>query len=718
MKKGLDICLICMMLVLSNVFVFTTLPVVSAENLGTSVNSISPYWQNAIPEVNIRATVNSGTADNITLYYRYSSNNASWSSWTKWNGINNPFPNFPWAWTFNCPSGTGYYEFYSIGAKNSSYEPAPGSADARCHVTVSTWTRFGYYPVGYKSDDLTNVLQGCNFTCPSSGIADNMTVWLENGDLTANVSCAIYSIDRTTLIGYTEEKTIGIYQGWVTFNFIGEPFLVADTKYYLVVWGDGGHTRYNYNDSYHIIGKTGVTYTGIFPDNILGWSIWTSHVLSIYCRYTEYGPNSNPVNSNSYPINGAVNIPLAPARLSITVNDANGDLMNITFRTNESGTWKNADTTSIIGNGTFYCLNTSWIDSYSTKYWWSVNTSDGHGGWDNDTYSFTTAAANTPPNTPNNPNPFNHATSIDINADLRWTGGDLDTGDMVTYDIYLGTSSNPPLKKSGYTSTTYDPGAMNSYTKYYWKIISRDNHGASTSGPIWDFTTIRANNPPYTLGHPYPENGAINIITDIDFIWSGGDPDVGDTVTYDVYFGSMQPLQKVASNISTQIYNPGILSDGLTYFWNVIAWDNHGLSTNGPLWHFTTTSTSNNPPNKPSKPTGQIYGTTKQLYLYTTNTTDPDGDQVYYLWEWGDNSFEWVGPYDSSLVINASHAWAKGTYQIRVKAKDFHGLESEWSDPLLVSMPKTKIYNPIIQLLYKILEHFPILEKILNQYYN
>jgi hypothetical protein len=31
---------------------------------------------------------------------------------------------------------------------------------------------------------------------------------------------------------------------------------------------------------------------------------------------------------------------------------------------------------------------------------------------------------------------------------------------------------------------------MSYSTDYYWKIVSWDNHGASTTGPIWDFTTI------------------------------------------------------------------------------------------------------------------------------------------------------------------------------------------------------------------------------------
>jgi hypothetical protein len=63
-------------------------------------------------------------------------------------------------------------------------------------------------------------------------------------------------------------------------------------------------------------------------------------------------------------------------------------------------------------------------------------------------------------NNPNNPSPPNQATNVDINTDLSWTGGDPDNGDIVTYDIYFGTDSDPPLKKAGHDSESYDPGAM------------------------------------------------------------------------------------------------------------------------------------------------------------------------------------------------------------------------------------------------------------------
>jgi len=97
-------------------------------------------------------------------------------------------------------------------------------------------------------------------------------------------------------------------------------------------------------------------------------------------------------------------------------------------------------------------------------------------------------APNLPPYTPSNPSPPDGATDVPIGADLNWTGGDPD-GDPVTYDVYFGTISPPPQVAWNHTITTYDPGTLDTLTTYYWQIIAWDNYGASTPGPIWQFTT-------------------------------------------------------------------------------------------------------------------------------------------------------------------------------------------------------------------------------------
>jgi len=97
-------------------------------------------------------------------------------------------------------------------------------------------------------------------------------------------------------------------------------------------------------------------------------------------------------------------------------------------------------------------------------------------------------------------------------------------------------------------------------------------------------------------------------------------------------------------------------------------------------------------PLKPSTPNGPLSGETGIEYTYTTITTDPDDDQVFYNWDWEDGSNSgWIGPYNSGDEASASHIWnIKGMYDIRVKAKDANGRESKWSDSLHVTMPKNQ----------------------------
>ena len=97
----------------------------------------------------------------------------------------------------------------------------------------------------------------------------------------------------------------------------------------------------------------------------------------------------------------------------------------------------------------------------------------------------------------------------------------------------------------------------------------------------------------------------------------------------------------------------------------------------------------NRAPEIPEKPQGPSSGKPGLTYLYYTQTTDPEGDSVYYLWDWGDDNFsEWLGPFNSGETMNVQHVWPnKGSYQIRVKAKDSYDTETNWSEPLDVTMP-------------------------------
>ena len=121
------------------------------------------------------------------------------------------------------------------------------------------------------------------------------------------------------------------------------------------------------------------------------------------------------------------------------------------------------------------------------------------------------------------------------------------------------------------------------------------------------------------------------------------------------------------------------------------------------------------PPLQPETPSGTTEGKIGTEYSYSTNTIDPDGDNIYYLFDWGDDTFsDWIGPYNSGEICTANHTWdKKGDFQVRVKARDEHGAQSEWSDPLPITMPKNKAIN-IHPLILQFFENHPRLSSLLK----
>ena len=101
-------------------------------------------------------------------------------------------------------------------------------------------------------------------------------------------------------------------------------------------------------------------------------------------------------------------------------------------------------------------------------------------------------------------------------------------------------------------------------------------------------------------------------------------------------------------------------------------------------------------PEQPDTPSGETTGKPGEEYTYTTSSSDIENDDIYYQWDFGDdNTSDWLGPYESGNDCSISYIWAsEGTFEIKVKSKDDFKGESEWSDPLEISMPKRKSITP------------------------
>jgi hypothetical protein len=110
---------------------------------------------------------------------------------------------------------------------------------------------------------------------------------------------------------------------------------------------------------------------------------------------------------------------------------------------------------------------------------------------------------------------------------------------------------------------------------------------------------------------------------------------------------------------------------------------------NGGLYCFR----DHNPPLVPEKPDGPLEGVAGKKYSFVTETSDPEGDQIYYMFDWGEgNQSEWVGPLGQHQDAEANYTWATdGYYNITVKAKDSFGYESDWSEPFTIHIKSLEI---------------------------
>ncbi|MFH1892179.1 MAG: hypothetical protein ABIK83_05785 [Candidatus Zixiibacteriota bacterium] len=73
-------------------------------------------------------------------------------------------------------------------------------------------------------------------------------------------------------------------------------------------------------------------------------------------------------------------------------------------------------------------------------------------------------------------------------------------------------------------------------------------------------------------------------------------------------------------------------------------------------------------------------------YTYSATATDPEGQQVYYKWDFGNGVTGWLGPFDSGEPNEQEHSWdVAGDYIVEVKSKDKWGQESGWSPGKAVS---------------------------------
>ncbi len=157
-----------------------------------------------------------------------------------------------------------------------------------------------------------------------------------------------------------------------------------------------------------------------------------------------------------------------------------------------------------------------------------------------------------------------------------------------------------------WTSTRYDlSNSWYRFVGYDESRIKRENVNNQNSFSIrCIFGQSAQNLPPNKCTEPIPNNGSSNIPINSNISWYCSDPD-SDILTFDIYFGASDPPVQVATGITTFFFNPGTLAYYTTYYWKVVAHDDHGNINEGDVWSFISI-----PPS-----IGNVYGGGKVAYI-------------------------------------------------------------------------------------------------------
>ena len=226
-------------------------------------------------------------------------------------------------------------------------------------------------------------------------------------------------------------------------------------------------------------------------------------------------------------------------------------------------------------------VNTSSYDpedlTYSQKYYWQVVAKDiNNESTSGPIWEFTTKT-DSAPNMPENETPDNDSSNVLLNAILRWECSDPD-GDTLTYDVYLGTTSNPGKVASNQSSASYDPQIAYN-TTYYWRIVAWDSNKMSKAGPLWHFKTTTGQQTPFSVVIEKPTQGVFYFNDVAKMTFSGNNTIVYGKITIVANVSSLNNISYVEFLVDGKPIKGGNLtSEPWSVEWRPIIQFNSALS--------------------------------------------------------------------------------------------------------------------------------------------
>jgi hypothetical protein len=200
---------------------------------------------------------------------------------------------------------------------------------------------------------------------------------------------------------------------------------------------------------------------------------------------------------------------------------------------------------------------------------------------------------NVAPTIPTLVTPTENKLCVDNTVAFQWNASTDPTKDPITYQIEIAKDNVfTQIVKTAESSNTSQSIALDKNTAYYWRVKATDSKGLSSNYSFtFKFYTSGdavVNHLPFSPELVEPALNTVLSTTTAALKWNAADVDATDVLSYDVYFGTVNPpTVKIADNTAAKTKDI-IVEPAKEYFWRVVVKDNKGGETVGQIWKFKT----------------------------------------------------------------------------------------------------------------------------------
>ena len=201
---------------------------------------------------------------------------------------------------------------------------------------------------------------------------------------------------------------------------------------------------------------------------------------------------------------------------------------------------------------------------------------------------------NTAPTVPTLTYPTNNLLCIDNVLNFQWSTSTDSQGDAITYQIQVAKDNLFAQISHTLTSTTASKSiTLEKGIAYYWRVKATDNKSASSNySTTFSFYTESVgitNHLPFSPVLVSPVLNSVQTGTSVTLQWMASDVDASNILTYDVYFGTVNPPTIITSANQSAATLTKTVTASTKYYWKVVVKDSKGGQTIGQVWSFVTT---------------------------------------------------------------------------------------------------------------------------------